>query len=799
MMSTLIHDIRYGLRWLLTHRSFTIVAGFVLALGIAANTAVFTLVNAVLLRPLPYPNPDRVVMVWQDFRQRGGPAVEWAGAADVADWLRHTDIFEHLASISSWGPSLTDPKREPEQLVGASVTADYFAVLGARSLYGRGFTADEDRPGGPRAVVLSHALWQRRFGGDPAILGRVLTLAGEPHTVAGIMPQDFRPAVLPRVEIWRAAQLNFQSRAIVLRVLARLRPDVTVAQTNAQLATVAAQIAEKRPERQRVTIVAQPLHDFMTQGLRTPLIVLWASVGLVLLIACTNIANLLLARGSTRLREVAVRMTLGAPRGRIVRQLVTESLLVAIGGGAAGLLLAVWATDALTALAPSTGFRLDQVRLDGTTMAFAVGLSLMTALIFGLAPAVQVSRTDFASALKEGGRGAVVPGGRRARRMLIVAEIALALVLLTGAGLLLRSFMKLHAVDLGFDPNRVLTARVLLPRAQYREPAQVVAFLDQFLARAPALPDVRAVGVASTIPLGGVETDQDFQIEGQPAPPPGEDGPAAWYRQVSAGFFTTLRIQLHSGRFFTDTEAAPAVVINQNLAKRYWPDRDPLGTHVRFGAKNPWFTVVGIVKDLRQGGPGVPPVGEMFLPYRHQPPGGVFIVARTDGDPARLAPALKASVSGLDRNLPMTRVATMEQLLGDAVAQPRFLAVLIGVFAAAALALAAVGIYGIIAFSVAQRSGEIAVRMALGADRRRVLALIVGETLRVTGIGVVIGLVGALLAARVIARLLFGITPTDPVTFGLTALLLAFTAALAAWIPARRATRIDPVVSLRAE
>jgi putative ABC transport system permease protein len=788
---------------LLRSPAFSTVAIVTLALGIGANTAIFSVVHALLLRPLPYPEPNRLVMVWQDLSARGERSDEWASPGNYVDWRASRDLFAGVTAVQGWQPTLTG-RGAPEPLVGEQVTPDYFDVLRVPPAIGRAFRSEEMIPNAPRVAIVSHALWQRQFGGDANVLGTRVVLGGLPHEIVGVMPAGFRPAVIRTAEIWRPRQFdaaNPSRGAIVLRVVARLQDGLTNGQAQAAAGVLAQQLERAHPDTNaRVGIRIVPLHEQVIGGYRLALIVLLGAVAFVLLIACANIANLLLARASTRAREFAVRMALGAGRGRVVRQLLTESLLLASAGGALGLLVGVWGIAALTAIAPEGAPRVNEIALNGNVLAFSLLLTLATGVVFGLVPALQSSRPRVSSSLREGTRSIRGPSGNGTRRALIVLEVAVALVLLVGGGLLMRTLLRLQAVDLGFDPRSVLVGQVLPPQTKYPSAAARVAFYDQLLERVSALPGVQRAALSSVIPLDG-DSDMDVLVEGRPLPQTSVEATTTWYRLVSAGYLQTMGIALRSGRDIAPGEAVPVVVVNETAARRYWPGEDPIGRRVRFGAQPdaPWFTVIGVAGDVRMGGAREGGRTEMYLPYWHFPEPGTNVVLKTSGDPMRLTGGVRAAVREIDPDMPVSGLDTMEAIVARSVAQPRFIALLSGVFAALALALAAIGIYGVTSYAVAQRTSEIGVRMALGAGRSEVFRLVVGEGLKLASLGALLGVAGALALSRSMGTLLFEVAPQDPATYGATTAALLGVALLAGVLPARRATRVDPVVALRAE
>ena len=802
----MLSDLRFALRGLRRQPGFTAVALVALALGIGANTAIFSIVNGVLLRPLPYAEPDRLVQIWRDLRLQGGPAQEWASPPVFFEWQAESDVFEKVAAVGGWGPTLTG-ESDPERLAGAMVSRDYFDVLGVRPVLGRTFTRDEDRPDGPPAVVLSGPLW-RRLGADPDLVGRAIVLNGRPATVVGVLPDGFRPAVVPGAEIFGASRLDPASRArnyLVLRTIGRLKAGVSIDAARARLEALAGRLEANYPDTDKgARIALVPLHEQIAGPLRPAIMVLVGAVAFVLLIACANVANLLLARASARGRELAVRAALGAGRWRIARHLLTEAMVLAAGGAVLGVLLASWSVDALVAASPIGTAGFDDLGVDPTVLGYTAVIAAMTGLVFGLAPVLSAGRARAMLALKDAARGGAAGGGRRLRAALVVTEIAVSLVLLVGAGLLGRSFVQLLAVDPGYRTDRVLTAPLGAPESRYAERPQVAAFYDRVLERAGALPGVRRAALVSILPLVPGDNDANFSIEGRPEPANDFDRPVAWYRMASAGYFDTMGIRIVRGRGFTeeDTVAAPGVVtVNETLAGRYWPGEDPVGRRIRLGGgpDAPPATVVGVVSDVRQRGLDQPPVAEMYLPYRQMPSRFMTLVLATEGDPSSVAAPLRAAIREIDPDLALAGIATMDELRASSVTGPRFLMGLVGAFALAALVLAAIGIYGVVSYGVAQRTSEIGVRMALGAGRGDVLRLVVGGGLRLALAGVALGVAGALAATRAMATLLFGVTATDPATFVATTVALAGVATAASLVPALRATRIDPIEALRAE
>ena len=801
-MEALLQDIRYGYRSLLKSSGFAIVAILTIALGIGANTAIFTIVNALLIRPLPYANPERLVMVWQDLRGRGGPADEWATPGNFVDWKAAPDIFENLAAISGWRPTLTGDT-EPESLLGEQISHEYFSVLGVRPALGRDFTLNDDVPKARRVAILSHELWMRRFGGDRHAVGTVVTLSGEPHEIIGVLPPRFRPIVASTGDIWRPLRLdraNPSRGAIFLRVVARIPAGVALDQAQAGASGLAKRLEAAYPQsNEKTNFALQPLQDSVTGQIKPGLLALLAGVGFVLLIACANIANLLMARGSGRGRELAVRVAIGAGRARLVRQLLTESLLLGVAGGITGLIIALWSVDALVALAPANAPRVNEIHLDGVVFAFTALLTTITAILFGLPSAMQYSRVDITRGLKEGGRSSIGGGGRTLRRSLIAAEVGLALVLLTGGVLLIQTFVKLQTADLGFRTERVLIGTVTPPRTTYQNAGRYVAFYDQLLEKVAAIPGVRQAAITSIPPLSAGDNDTDFIIEGRPAPKLQSETPVTWYRSVSAGYFDVIGMRLLRGRGFTQHDPNATVIVNETLARKYFPSEDPIGRRIKFGgAAGQWFTIVGVVSDARVQGARQPTRVETFVPYWHLTEGSTT-VALLGNKPESLTAPLRQAVASLDRNIPVVGIRTMAEMLTATNGQPRFFATIAGGFAVMALVLAAIGIYGVMAYGVSQRTAEIGVRLAVGATGADVFRLIVGEGLRLAAVGIAFGVAGAFVVGRWLSTLLFGVTPTDPVTLAGAALLLVSIAAVASFVPAFRATRVDPIVALRVD
>ncbi|HEX7117855.1 MAG TPA: ABC transporter permease [Longimicrobiales bacterium] len=804
-METLLQDVRFAFRTLVKSPGFAAAAVLTLALGTGANTAIFSFVDTMLLRPLPFEEPDRLVMVWQDERERGSIPKEWTSPPNFVDWRAQNATFDAMAAFTGAAFTLTGDE-QAERISGAQVAAGFFDVLRVRPLLGRTFTAGDEAPGAPRVAVLSYGLWQRRFDGDPGVVGNTVRLGGEPYTVIGVLPSGFEFPYLTQAELWAPLQ-DIENlcgrRCIFLRVVGRLADGVTPERAQADLNTVMARLAEAYPQANRgIRVALTTLHEEVAGPVRPALLALLGAVGFLLLIGCANVANLLLARAARRETEIAVRGALGAGKGRLARQLLTESLLLAAFGGIAGVLLGTWGIDGLVALVPPGTPRVDEVGLDVRVLGFAALVSLATGAIFGLAPVLHVMRGSTVGALRDGRRGAA-GGSRRQRRVrdvLAVGELALSLVMLVGAGLMLRSFVEMRRVDPGFRTDHVLTARLSVPGARYAAAADVTGFYDRLLGRLAAAPGVRSAAANSTLPLTGSLNDTGFLLEGQPEPPPGESRPVALIQAVTPDYFDALGIPLRRGRTFDATDrrdAPPVVIVDETLAGRYFPDENPIGR--RIDVNGEVREIVGVVGAVLHTGIRGEVRPTIYAPHTQFTTRAMSIVLHTATDPLQLAGVLRAELRALDPTLATSEVTTMARLAAESVADARMYAILFAVFAAVALLLAAIGVYGVIAYSVAQRTAELGLRMALGADRATLLGMVVGHGLTIAALGAGIGLAGAFGLTRLIAGLLFGVRPTDPATFvGVTA-VLGGVAMIASYLPARRATEVDPMVALRTE
>ncbi|MGB8340323.1 MAG: ABC transporter permease [Chthoniobacterales bacterium] len=811
-------DLRFAIRQLIKSPGFAAIAIIALALGIGANTAMFSVVNAILLRPLPFPQSDRLTMIWQtnpEVAKMGFPLAP-TSVPDFQDWRAQAKSFEAISTIDGWTTNLTGSE-EPERLSGARVSANLFSLLQVAPILGRGFVTGEDQLGHDHVVVLSQDLWQRRFGGDRSIIGRKLILDQEPYTVVGVMPSGFRfpsdtgmPAYMTfgaHCEIWAPfapSEGRAKNRgAHNLAVIGRLKSGVSLASAQSEMNTLAARFARQYPDSNKdwgVRLVS--LQKQAAAGSERILSVLMAAVGCILLIACANVANLLLARGLGRQKEIAIRRALGASRWRVVRQLLTESVLLALVGGSLGVLFAIWGSDLLLVIAPTSLPRLSEVRIDGGVLVFTLLVSLVTGVLFGLAPALQSSRSGLSEKLKEGDRGSTA-GHARLRNGLIVSEVALALMLLIAAGLLIESFAQLARVQPGFKPERVLTFNISLPDIPYRDDAKAAAFYDQLVRRIEGLPGVKSAAAGNVLPLSGAEEVDGFQIEGRAA----STGmvQTANFRWITPDYFKALQIPLQRGRAFTerDKQDAPKVtIIDEAMARLYFPGVNPIGQ--RFKATNEKKTVfreiVGVVGDVRQTSLDAKPGPHIYLPEAQAGLQIMTVAVRSVGtEPSALLQMARREVAAVDPNVPIADIRTMEEMVASSIAPWRFTMALLSVFAGVALLLASVGIYGVLAYAVTQRRREIGIRMSLGAQRRDVLQLFLSQGMTVTLLGIVIGLGGAWGATRIMRSLLYSVSPTDLRVFLSVPLLFAAVALLASFFPARKAAQVNPVIALRSE
>jgi predicted permease len=813
MMGSFTQDLRYSFRTMRKTPVFTVVAILALALGIGANSAIFSVVNAVLLRPLPFDHAERLLSVQSRNEMVGGVGVEQS-YPNFLDLRAQCQTCEGAAAYSGATAFMTNPGEEPERARGVQASAGLLPLLGVQPALGRFFNAEEDQPGARRVVVLSYGFWQRSFGGNPKIIGQDIPLGSAPMTVVGVMPKSFKfPVEWQQTDFWMPLAPSItpadrDGRANVwLDVVAKTKPGVSTGQAQAEIETISRRLQSQYPATNTaIMFFVKPLKENLVGDLRTALFVLLGAVGCVLLIACANVANLLLARAAGRSKEMSIRTALGASRARIMRQLLTESLLLALVGGALGLLLAMWGVDLLAAAAPADIPRVAEIGLDARVVLFTLFVTLATGIVFGLAPALQASKSDVNEALKEGGRGTGEGSGRgRLRGALVVSEVALSLVLLVGAGLLAQSFKRLLDVTPGFDAKNLVTMDVVPRRARYPEEAQRVQFFRDFVEQASRLPSVRGVALVDPLPLNGNFEAWDFQIEGRAPFAPGEQN-SADRRVVNGDYFRVMAIPLRKGRTFDERdrkEAPQALVVNETFARRFLNGEEPLGKRIVFGGGPAGGTareIVGVVGDVRHAGLDEPTTPEFYVPYTQVLTARLTVVARAaSDDTTNVAGALRGVIRQTDKDSPIWNVRTMDELLAASVAKRRFNMILLGGFASVALLLAALGIYGVISYTVTQRTHEIGVRVALGAQPRDVVRMILTQGMRLTLIGVGVGLLGAFALTRVMTGLLFGVSATDPVTFGVVALLLAGVAFVSCLLPARRATKVDPMIALRYE
>jgi putative ABC transport system permease protein len=803
-MQTLLQDLRYGARMLFKKPGFTLIAILTLALGIGANTAIFSVVNAALLRPLPYEESERLVVLYETNPQQGRDEMP-VSYTNFADWRAQSQSFEQLAGYLSGGMVLTG-KDEPARLQVAAVSADFFAMLRVKPLRGRVFLPEEDKVGGAPLVVVSHGFWQSRFGGDEGLIGRQITLDGKSKTVVGVMPPNFALPPGDQTEVWLALGTladGMQNRAVhLLTTIGRLKPDVTLQQAQTELATIANRIQQQYP-------AADPGHgvnaisgyESLTKNARPALLTLLVAVSFLLLIACANVANLLLARAETRQKEIAIRTALGATRGRIVRQLLTESLLLAVAGGAIGLLLAAWGVDALTGVLPDDLPRAKEIGIDRVVFGFTGALSVLTGLIFGIIPALTRAKPAINETLKEGGKTSAAFGRGRIRGALIVSEVALSVALLVGAGLLIKSFWRLTQVNPGFQPDHLLTMNVALISEKYKETGPVISFYRELPARLGALPGVKAVSAVSVLPISGGDGNGNLTIEGRDFPP--AQTPAASYRRILPNYFSAMGIPLKQGREFNerDTGTEKVVIINEDMARRFWPDGDAIGKRIKVGPpqNEPWLTIVGVAGDVKNIGLEASPLLATYEPHAQRPWSAMNLAIRTETDPLSLSTTVRGELRAMEKDLLIRNPSTMDERIRLSLAPRRVNMALLAVFAALALLLAAVGVYGVMSYTVTQRIHEIGVRMALGAQVNDVMKLVIGQGMKPVLFGAVVGLLAAFTLTRWMENLLFGVRPTDLWTYGVVAALLMLVALFACWLPARRATKVDPMAALRFE
>jgi putative ABC transport system permease protein len=798
-------DLRYALRVLIKNPGFTLVAISALALGIGVNSAIFSVVNTVLLRPLPYKDPERLMMVWEDSSRHGYPR-DTPAAANYVDWRDQNQTFEGMAAIADVTLNLTG-SGDPERLEGHRVSANMFPLMGVEPQLGRTFTIDEDKPGNQKVVVLSDGLWRRRFNANSNLIGQPITLNGESYVVIGVMAARFQFPTRDD-QFWVPMAFTPEQAAArgshYLQVVGRLKPGVAFEQAQADMSAVATRLQQQYPESNTdLGAVVVPLHENIMGDIKRPLLILLGAVGLVLLIACANVANLLLARATLRQKEIAVRVALGASRWRIVRQLLTESVLLSALAGLFGLALSVVGLLLFRAFIPENIAQAREVNLDPRVLGFTFAVSVLTGVIFGLAPALQAARFGQSETLKETGRDSVTGGGNRIRGLLVVSEVALSIILLVGAGLLINSFLRLKNIDPGFRADNLLTMKVVLPEPRYREFAKRTAFYNDLVQKVQALPGVASAAVTTNLPLYRQGNSIGILIDGRPEPQPGQELIVVT-RIVSPSYFDTMGIQLVKGRYLSDQDVIPGqrvVMISEAMANKFWPGEDPIGKRLAGGrVRSPqdWINVIGVVKDVRQFELNADPRPQMYLTYRQA---GFFaprdLVVKTTVDPSSLTSTVRQAVWEIDKDQPVASIRTMDEILSESISRQRFSMLLLAIFAGIALALAAVGIYSVMSYSVTRRTQEIGIRMALGAQRGAVLRLAIGRELKLVLVGLVIGVGASLMLTRLMTSLLFGVTPTDPITFISISLVLIGASLLASYLPARRATKVDPIVALR--
>jgi putative ABC transport system permease protein len=807
MFADLTQDVRYGMRMLLKNPAFTAIAVLALALGIGANSAIFSVVNTLLLRPLPYGNPAQLVVIWENATHLGFPK-NTPSPANFLDWQKQATLFEGMGAFAERSFNLTG-LGEPERLDGRRVSANLFDLLGVKPVLGRNFVPDEDKPG-TKVALLNETLWKRRFGSDPGVIGRSVSLNGEPYTVVGVLPSSVR---LPAFGNWRDqvwVPLAFPAEEAAARgshfleIIGRMKPGVTLAQARAEMETIAARLAQQYPEHNtRIGAVVNPLHEEIVGDMKPALLILLGAVAFVLLIACANVANLLLARAAARQKEIALRLALGADRARLTKQLLVESVMLSMLGGVVGLALAYAGLRVLTRFIPADVAHAEMISIDGKVLVFTLLVALVTGLVFGLAPASQAAHFNLNDTLKEGGRDSGAgPRGKRLRSALVIAEVAVSFILLIGAGLLINSFMHLRNLDPGFRADHLLALQIDLSETKYPDNARRVAFFDEVVRRVQVLPGVKSVAIAGNLPFTYNGDSGPIGVEGIPDPPP-DQHPDVIYRAIGPGYFSTMGIPLVRGRDFTEQDNLDTdmkVIVSEKTVRQYWPNTDPIGKRLKVGsttADGPWRTVIGVVKDVRQNDFIAEPKMQMYFTYRQLRslmPNALIV--RTAVDPLSLATSVRNAIWAVDKDQTVANVDSMEHIVAGAVARQRFSMLLLAIFAGVALILAAVGIYGVMSYSVAQQTREIGIRMALGAQRSDVLKMTVKQGLRLVGVGLVVGLVAAFILTRVMASLLFGVSATDPITFLTISLILMGVALVASYVPALRATRVDPMVAL---
>ena len=821
-MPTLWLDLRYGIRTLAKSPGFTAIGLLALALGIGANTAIFSLINAVLIRPIPFKDPDRLVMIWGSNPSKGIKE-EIVSPLDFVDWRDQAHAFEGMSAWRTWFYTLKGSD-SPEQVWGVRTSANFFQVVGVETVLGRAFLPDEDRAGRDQVVVLSYGLWQRRYGADPTIIGQTIDIDNKPFNVVGVLPADFNLFGTSRpYDLWMPFALEREGlhrddRSII--VFARIKAGLSRDEAQADIGAIATNLARDYPATNAgFTALVTPMQEHQTQRLRPALIVLLVAVGFILAIACANLANLMLARAVRRQKEIAIRVALGAGRVRLVRQFLTESLLLSIPAGILGLLIALWGIDLLRTALPVSGPnevpRASQIGIDLTVLAFTLGASILTGIVFGLAPALRASKPDLVEALKEGGNSAMSTHGRRSRDLLIGAEVSLAMALVAGTGLLIRSFVNIVSIDPGFKIENVLTMQVWLPETRYIRSQQIAEFYREALERIGRIPGVEAASAINFLPLTGWGDTVSFTIEGRAAPDR-TDEPVADYCVIDPNYFRAMEIPLLAGRLFNaedDANKPPVVIISESLASRHWGGEDPIGKRIRLnfpqarapwrpnspGSTDSWATITGVARNVTEELAGEPRPGQVYLPYSQNPSRLMRLVVRSVPDNPSLTSLVRQEILAVDRDQPVTEVKTIGQVFSEAIFQRRLHTLLLGFFATLALVLATAGIYGVVSYSVDQRRSEVGLRMALGANPRDVFQLIVKQGMTPVLVGIAVGLAAAVVLARLMSTLLYGVSAIDPTALVFTSLLLVISGLLACYLPARRAAKVDPMVALRHE
>ena len=817
-MMSLLHDLRSSTRALLKHPGFVITTTLILALGIGANTTIFSVINTVLMRPLPYKDPDRLVMIWETNQSNGVPR-SIVSPANFLDWKKQNQAFDDLAAFRFWYYTVTG-SGDPERYQGARVSTGFFPLLGVQPEIGRNFGPEDEQVGRDHVVILTHALWQRRFGANPNVIGQPLTIDGETFTIIGVLPASFRfiRVLNAELELWMPIafppeQLTRADHSII--VYGRLKQGVQLAQAQAEMDRITQRLAQEYPQTNSGWgAQVNNLHEQAVKPVRPILLILMTVVGFVLLIACANVANLLLTRATGRQRDIAIRLALGSSRFRLMRQLLTETLLLALLGGVTGLLLAYWGIDILNAVVPENRApRLEQFSLDLRVLGFTLLVSILVGVIVGVIPGLRASRLNLTETLKEGGRVlSEARSGRRLRNLFVVLEITLTVPLLISAGLLLRSSLLLQNVNRGLDLKDVLTMQISLPDAKYKTAGQTATFYQQTLQRIQSEPGVESVSAVNVLPLTNLQDATAVTIEGVAPPPPGQEITVG-YRVIDQNYFRTLAIPLLAGRYFTEqdnNESRGVAIISKTMALRYWPNENPIGKRLkpqfpaakvpwRPQSSNTWLDIVGVVGDVKEEALNDEINPELYVPYLQNPSSLMNVLVRSKSDPLRLAPSLRRQVLAVDRDQPVSNLSTMEDVFSESLAEPKVITSLLTIFAGLALLLAALGVYSVISYSVAQRTHEIGIRMAVGAQQQHVLRMVVGQGLKLVLVGVGVGLATAFAVTRVLSNLLFGVTATDPPVFIVIPLLLVAVAILASYFPARNALKVDPINALRNE